>query len=137
MMEMSDRWDCDGDRPVTDDRRTEIAECAAFADLMTKIVAVGEHPEFQKLREHLELVVGREPFVQHYFTKREDQHANKVFELYMATLALLAGGQSRWTRRGGPGETTRKSSRSSTAGVGGWHARSCTRTTRAATEITS
>jgi hypothetical protein len=92
MMEMSVRWDREGDLPVTDDRRTEIAECAAFADLMTKIVAVREHPEFEKLREHLELVVGREPFVQHYFTRREDQNANKVFELYIATLALLAGG---------------------------------------------
>jgi hypothetical protein len=92
MMELSDRWDREGERPVTDDRRAAVAECAALADLMTKVVAAAGHPEFPKLREHLELVVGDEPFVQHYFTRREDQNANKVFELYVATLALLAGG---------------------------------------------
>jgi hypothetical protein len=74
---------------MTADLRADIADCAGLADLMTKIVAVQDHLEFPKLRDHLELIVGDQRFVQHYFTRQEVQDVNKVFELYMAALVLL------------------------------------------------
>lgn len=91
MTEMSDRWDRDGDKPMMEDRRADISKCAAMADLMTKIIAVEAHAEFKKLAPHLELMTGKDSFIQHYFTPKEDDAGNKTYELYMAAVAMLAG----------------------------------------------
>lgn len=129
----SERWDREGDRAVTVDLRADIAECASLADLVTKVVAVQGHREFPKLCDHLELVVGHQPFVQRYFTKREDQNANKVFELYLGTLALLVGESitmdpPKTSKGTNPDVITRFKNRN-----WAWRARSWIRTTRTAT----
>jgi hypothetical protein len=89
--EMSDRWERDGDKPISEDRRADISRSAAMADLMTKIIAVEGHPEFPKLAPHLELMAGKKSFIQHYFTPKEDDAGNKTYELYVAAVAMLAG----------------------------------------------
>jgi hypothetical protein len=60
-----------------------------MADLLLKIIAVSDFTEFYKLRPHLELLLGDEPFVQHYFTPQHEGNPNKVFELYIGCLTLF------------------------------------------------
>ncbi len=86
---LSDRWDREGNAPHREDRRADIARCASVSELMLKVIAVSELSEYYKLRAHLELLLGDEPFVQHYFTPQHEGNPNKVFELYLGCLTLL------------------------------------------------
>ena len=74
-----DRGQPGTDRPLRWSRRHPLEDCGG--------PALSGLPETTR---HLELVLGDEPFIQHYVTRRENEDNNKVFELYMATLAMLA-----------------------------------------------
>jgi hypothetical protein len=89
--DLASEWEREGDRAITEDQRKDISFCAGFANLLTKIMAVKEKPGFGELRKHLQLLTGEDEFIQHYFTGRDEDSANKVFELYLASLCLLAG----------------------------------------------
>jgi hypothetical protein len=89
LVALSNRWDQEGNAPHREDRRADIAKCASMADLMLKVIAVSDFDEFYKLRPHLELLLGDEPFVQHYFTPQHEGNPNKVFELYLGCLTLF------------------------------------------------
>jgi hypothetical protein len=91
MEDLASGWEREGDQPVTEDQRQEISFCAGFADLLTKIMAAKETPGFGELRKHLQLLTAEDEFIQHYFTGRDEEAANKVFELYLGSLCLLVG----------------------------------------------
>ncbi len=80
------------DDPTTD-RRPLYTQAAGIVDLTQKILRAAEHREFDKLVPHLRLLThDNTEIVQNFFSRREDEVSNKVFELYLGLLVLAADG---------------------------------------------
>jgi hypothetical protein len=76
------RCDC------TVDPREKWRRAMSLADLAEKILLVKTHPDFAPLVPHLKLLAGMADLSQFSTTLKENQDNNKVFEQYVAAMAL-------------------------------------------------
>jgi hypothetical protein len=70
------------------DPREKWRKAMSLADLAEKVLAVKYHPDFAQLVPHLKLLAGMADLSQFSTTLKENQDNNKVFELYVAAMAL-------------------------------------------------
>ena len=66
------------------DHREEWRKAIALADMLRKVLRVRKHPRFDQLWPHILLLLGDTNIALNIYNKKEDQDANKIFELYMA-----------------------------------------------------
>lgn len=79
-----DPMSCD----CTVDLREKWRRAMSLADLAEKILLVKTHPDFPQLKPHLKLLAGMADLSQFSTTSKENQGNNKVFELYVAAMAM-------------------------------------------------
>lgn len=70
------------------DHREKWRRALSLADFAEKIVLVRDHPDFPQLIPHLRLLASDFDLSQFSFTAKENQENNKVFELYVAAMAM-------------------------------------------------
>jgi hypothetical protein len=66
------------------DHRNAWRQAIALADILRKVLRVAGHPRFDQIWPHLLLLLGKSNIALNVWNPKEDQDANKVFELYMA-----------------------------------------------------
>src|SRR6266478_6081836 len=70
------------------DYRSEWRRAISLSDMLRKILFLEKHRAFDRLWPHVLLLLGNSEIPQNVWSPKEDQDANKVFELYAALLAL-------------------------------------------------
>lgn len=72
------------------DPRQVVRAATGFVDLAGKVVSAAEHPDFDQLWPHLEMLI-KTTVLQNAASPVTDDAANKVIELYVACLAMRFG----------------------------------------------
>jgi len=70
------------------DYRNEWRRVLSMADILRKILTLQKCPAFNSIWPHILLLLGNGEIAQNLWSSKEDSHANYVFELYVALLAL-------------------------------------------------
>jgi hypothetical protein len=70
------------------DHREEWRKAISLSDILRKVLSSQRHPAFDQLWPHILLLLGNSEIAQNVWSPKEDGGANKVFELYVALLAL-------------------------------------------------
>jgi hypothetical protein len=70
------------------DCRNEWRRVLSMADILRKIISLQKYPAFDSLWPHILLLLGNGEIAQNLWSRKEDSHANYVFELYVALLTL-------------------------------------------------
>ena len=70
------------------DCRNEWRRALSMADILRKILSLQDCPAFNSVWPHILLLLGNGEIAQNLWSPKEDSHANYVFELYTALLAL-------------------------------------------------
>ena len=80
------------DRPDRDiaDFRKLFSDMIGIAELGTQILATADHPQFDSLLPHLELL-NADAILQNQWSPVTEQESNKVFELLVACWAMACG----------------------------------------------
>lgn len=71
-------------RDTMHDHRIEWSKAVALADMLRKVLRAQTHPRFEQLWPHILLLLGDANIALNVWNPKEDQEANKIFELYMA-----------------------------------------------------
>ena len=66
------------------DHRIEWRKAVALGDMLRKVLRAKDHPRFDQLWPHILLLLGNANIALNVWNPKEDQDANKIFELYMA-----------------------------------------------------
>ena len=83
-LEMLDAFKRNVPYDTKQDHREEWRQAIALADMLRKVLRVKGHPRFDQIWPHILLLLGDANIALNVYNKKEDQDANKVFELYMA-----------------------------------------------------
>jgi hypothetical protein len=83
-LEMLDTFKRNTPRDLQQDNRTEWRQAIALADMLRKVLRVQNHSRFDDLWPHILLLLSDTNIALNVYNKKEDQDANKIFELYMA-----------------------------------------------------
>ena len=70
------------------DYRNEWRRALSMADILRKILSLRDCPAFNSVWPHILLLLGNGEIAQNLWSPKEDSHANYVFEMYTALLAL-------------------------------------------------
>lgn len=88
MIDVLDIWKTQARRPA--DPRPVARAAMGFVDLAGKVVGVKDHPDFDQLVPHLQML-SKTTVLQNAASPVTDDAANKVIELYVACLAMTFG----------------------------------------------
>jgi hypothetical protein len=88
MLEVLEMWKNPALRPT--DPRPIARAAMGFVDLAGKVVGIKDHPDFDQLIPHLEML-SKTTVLQNAVSSVTDDAANKVIELYVACLAMSFG----------------------------------------------
>lgn len=88
MIDVLDMWKNPNRRPT--DPRPIVRAALGFVDLAGKVVGVKNHPDFDQLIPHLQML-SKTTVLQNASSQVTDDAANKVIELYVACLAMKFG----------------------------------------------
>lgn len=83
-LEMLDTFKCNVPHDTQHDHRTEWRQAIALADMLRKVLRIAGHPRFDQIWPHVLLLLGNTNIALNVWNRKEDQDANKIFELYMA-----------------------------------------------------
>jgi hypothetical protein len=83
-LEMLDTFKRNVPHDTRQDHRTEWRQAIALADMLRKVLRIAGHPRFDRIWPHVLLLLGNTNTALNVWNRKEDQDANKIFELYMA-----------------------------------------------------
>lgn len=83
-LEMLDTFKRNVPHDTRQDHRKEWRQAIALADMLRKVLRVTGHPCFNQIWPHVLLLLGNSNIALNVWNAKEDQDANKIFELYMA-----------------------------------------------------
>lgn len=83
-LEMLDTFKRNVPRDTMNDHRIEWNKAVALGDMLRKVLRAKDHPRFDRLWSHILLLLGKTNIALNVWNPKEDQDANKIFELYMA-----------------------------------------------------
>jgi len=84
VLEMLDTFKRNVPHDTMHDHRIAWRKAVALGDMLRKVLRAKNHPRFDQLWPHILLLLGNANIALNIWNPKEDQDANKIFELYMA-----------------------------------------------------
>jgi hypothetical protein len=83
-LQMLETFSRDLPQDTKQDYRREWCQAVALGEMLRKVMNVANHPFFDRLWSHVQLLLGDSNIALNVWNPKEDSGANKVFELYVA-----------------------------------------------------